>query len=614
MINTRVKEIAERFNKAGHEIFLVGGSVRDLVMMENIDDYDFCTDANPDKIEQILIDMSLSIYNVGKKYGTISTSIDGINYEITTFRSEKYLPGNRKPFVDFEASLDKDLSRRDFTVNAMAVDIHSSSGEMKIIDLYDGMLDLRNEIIKSVEDPVERIVEDPLRMMRAIRFVCTLPGNFKLDTELKRAIKERSMGLSFISKERIRDELNKILLSDKPAEGIKLLVNLGLMEHIIPEILNMINVEQPKDYHFKDVYGHTLLVLNSIKPSLSLRLAALLHDVGKPETMDVINGEIHFYEHDRVGGKKTKRILRDLRYPKDLTENVAFIVKNHMRMLDYSVNWPDRSIRRLIDRCTLQNNSKTLVSIDDMLELFNADLTSSNFSTVETRREMLDTLKLRVKDIEKKIDITSIKSPVDGDELIKMFKLPPGKWIRDIKKHLKQKVIDGEIMQNDKVAARAELYKYITNNWYQLELPQPELKSRMKIAHMRIWRSTTSELSTRDSMILFLKYVGKSYQEIGEACGGITHEAIRLRIKKIAPGLLGRSKNHKFNDFMSLITPKDLRRKFKTENRVNQIRLLGAKGHSTSEVSRIMGLHVTSIFRYCKLYDIKLRDGRASSM
>lgn len=436
--------LTERFAKAGKELYLVGGSVRDRLLKRPSPDLDFATDATPQETEAILSQpwppgVRVAIYKVGERYGTIGAVIDGQRVEITTYRGETYRD-SRKPEVEFIRSLQDDLARRDFTINAMAM-----SADGKVIDPFGGRSDLAGRYIRAVGDPVERFKEDPLRMMRAVRFACQL--GFEIERATFFAMSRKARLLQKISWERKAEEMTKILLSPRPSEGLKLLYNSFLLDYVIPELLPMIGLQQRGDYHHKDVWRHTLQVVDNTEPDLTLRWAATLHDIAKPVTKSVEDGEVHFFGHEVVGAEMARQVLTRLRYPSDLIERVAKLVRMHQRINLYESDWTVGAVRRFV----LEAGEV----LPMLFALSRADITSQRETRVAARMALVRELEQRVEQLRREEETEKIESPLDGNELMAIFGRPPGPWIREVKERLLNAVLDGEIAPDDKAGAEA---------------------------------------------------------------------------------------------------------------------------------------------------------------
>jgi poly(A) polymerase len=438
-VNTALTRLAEQFTAAGHAVYLVGGCVRDLVLGRPTSDYDLATDAPPDVVKRLLASAAAEhVWTVGERFGTIGAHLDGLTVEITTFRSEEYAARSRKPTVRFGTTLEGDLARRDLTINAMAEDLRSG----ELVDPFGGARDLEARLVRAVGDPDERFAEDPLRLLRAVRFVAQL--GFRLEPETAAAIGRSADRLADISRERIAQEMNKLLVTPRASHALRLLCDQGLMRHIVPELLAMRGMRQDI-YRYKDVFEHTLHVVDNIEPELVLRWAALLHDVGKPRTISHVKGETHFFGHEFVGEDMSRRILGRLRYDRDLIERVSHLVAMHQRINNYEGDWTDGAVRRFMREAD--------TALDDLFKLSRADLTTRREEKRRAAIRRLEELRARCDAIRAQEDVAKLRSPLDGNDLMELFGRPPGPWIRPIKDHLLGLVIDGQLDQDDRATA-----------------------------------------------------------------------------------------------------------------------------------------------------------------
>ncbi len=418
--------------------------MRDRLLRRQSPDLDFATDATPSETEAILAEpwphgTHISIYKVGEKFGTIGAIVDGRQVEITTYRGEVYRE-TRKPDVEFINSLAEDLARRDFTVNAMAMSVDG-----RIIDPFGGKSDLAGRHLRAVGSPEQRFKEDPLRMLRAIRFACQL--GFEIERETYAAILRRAKTLQKISWERRADEMAKILTSSRPAEGLKLLYNTFLLDQVIPELLPMIGLQQQGAYHHKDVWRHTLQVVENTEPDLTLRWAATLHDIAKPETKSVEDNEVHFFGHEIIGAEIARRVLLRLHYGGDLVERVCKLVRLHQRINLYESDWTVGAVRRFVREAGAE--------LPLLFALSRADITSQRETKVAARMALVRELEERVARLREEEETEKIKSPLDGNDLMAMFNRPPGPWIGMVKDRLLNAVLDGEIAADDREAAES---------------------------------------------------------------------------------------------------------------------------------------------------------------
>src|SRR6266700_577721 len=360
--------LAHEFRAQQKQLYMVGGTVRDgLLHRGESADADLATDAHPEEIKRLVAPTRpTAVVLVGERFGTVRLHYDSNIIEITTFRTERYNPDSRKPEVCFGNDLLEDLRRRDFTINAMARDPLNGH----IVDPFHGREDLEAHILRAVSDePDKRFDEDPLRLLRAVRFSAQL--NFSIEAETQSSIERQAAKLQKISRERIRDEMNKLLLSPHPARGIDLLTQLGLVEWIVPELLELRGVSQqpqPKALHSKDVYAHVLRVVERSSPRLVTRWSALLHDIAKPRTKSVEDGKVHFFGHEDLGAYMARDILKRLHFDRDFIDSVSRVVRLHMRANAYTAVWMDGAVRRVM----LESGDE----LADLLDLSRADITS----------------------------------------------------------------------------------------------------------------------------------------------------------------------------------------------------------------------------------------------
>ncbi len=440
--------LAEAFDAQHKQLYMVGGTVRDVLLHRGqSNDADLATDAHPKEIQRLVAPTRPNaVILVGERFGTVRLHYGSDIVEITTFRSEQYNPESRKPEVCFGTSLEDDLQRRDFTINAMAR--HPLTGQ--IFDPFGGRQDLDAHILRAVGgEPDKRFDEDPLRLLRAVRFAAQL--DFSIDPETKRSILRQASKLQKISRERIRDEMNKLLLSDHPAKGLDLLAELGLMEWIIPEVMELRGVSQQptplsrSTIHTKDVYAHVLRVVERSSPRLVTRWSALLHDIAKPRTRTVEEGKIHFFGHEDIGSYMARDILKHLHFDRDFIESISRIVRLHMRANAYTPEWTDGAVRRL------------MLDIGDdlpnLLDLSRADITSYRRDKVLLADARVTELAERCQRLKEEAELVPLKSPLDGNELMQLFGRGPGPWLRPIKEHLLGLVIDGALAPDDKETA-----------------------------------------------------------------------------------------------------------------------------------------------------------------
>lgn len=479
-----LSRLGEAFSEAGHELFLVGGYVRDKLSGSDGPDIDATTGARPEDFKKLLRKRARAFWDVGERFGTIGAEIGGYAVEVTTFRSDMYTEGSRHPEVRFGDSLEGDLARRDFTINAIASD--ALSGGIK--DPFDGRKDLELGVIRPVGNPLDRMRDDPLRMLRAVRFQTTLSTPekpFAITAELDAAIRENAYWLESISAERIRDEFEKILISPNVSGGLRALVRLGLMPYVVPEFMETVDVEQESEFHHKDVFEHTLIVVGNVEATPVLRKAAFFHDIGKPRTLvyehrctycgakstqktpeegecpecggRTLAKKVHFYGHENVGAGIARRAMKRLVYPKDDTEAVAHLVVNHMRPMSYAVGrdpWSDSAVRRFIRDTHLAKGDRELSNVDMLLSLARADITGGNPRRRGIAEASWRSLYERVNKVREEDAIEKLESPLDGNEIMAHFGRSPGPWIKPIKDFLEGEVVEGRLKQDDKETAR----------------------------------------------------------------------------------------------------------------------------------------------------------------
>src|SRR5258708_30211561 len=437
--------LAQIFRAQQKQLYMVGGTVRDVLLHRGqSNDADLATDARPDEIKRLVASTHPSaVVLVGERFGTVRLHYGNDIVEITTFRSEQYNPESRKPEVCFGTDLREDLLRRDFTINALARDPLDGH----IIDLFGGRQDLEAHILRAVgNEPDKRFNEDPLRLLRAVRFAAQL--DFMIEPETYSSMQRQAPKLQKISRERIRDEMNKLLLSPHPAKGLDLLVESGLMEWVVPEVLELRGVSQqpqPRGVLTKDVYAHVLRVVERSSPRLAARWGALLHDIAKPRTKTVEDNKVHFFGHEDVGAYMSREILKQLHFDRDFIENISCMVRLHMRANAYTPDWTDGAVRRL-----MLDAGEALL---DLLDLSRADITSYRIEKVNRATARVTELAERCQRLKEEAERVPLKSPLDGNELMAMFDRGPGPWLRPIKEHLLGLVIDGLLAPDDKEEA-----------------------------------------------------------------------------------------------------------------------------------------------------------------
>jgi len=437
-------ELGELFRAAGHELALVGGPVRDAFLGRASHDLDFTTSATPDQTEQILARWGDAHWDVGREFGTIGarrfggrrgSSAPDVVVEVTTYRTDAYDPASRKPEVVFGDTLEGDLSRRDFTVNAMAVRVP----ELTFVDPFDGLADLARGVLRTPIDPRRSFDDDPLRMLRAARFAAQL--GFTVDPAARQAVVDMAERLTIVSAERVRDELVKLLLSDRPRAGLEVLVDTGLADQVLPE-LPALRLEIDEHHRHKDVYEHSLMVLDRAialetgpdgdvpGPDLVLRLAALLHDIGKPRTRRFEpGGGVSFHHHEVVGAKMTAKRLKELRFDKATVQAVAKLVELHLRFHGYGDGeWTDSAVRRYV------TDAGPL--LQRLHRLTRSDCTTRNQRKAARLAAAYDHLEERIARLQEQEELDAIRPDLDGTQIMETLGLTPGPVVGQAYKHL----------------------------------------------------------------------------------------------------------------------------------------------------------------------------------
>ncbi|HZA26141.1 MAG TPA: CCA tRNA nucleotidyltransferase [Actinomycetota bacterium] len=414
------EELGARFEKAGHELYLVGGSVRDAVRGIPAKDLDFATDARPNAVVRILQGWADHRYLTGIRFGTVGARKGEHQLEITTFREEVYREDSRHPHVAFAKEIETDLSRRDFTINAMALRLP----DKEFIDPFRGLYDLGHKVLRTPLEPEISFTDDPLRMLRAARFVSTLEVVPERDVvEAIRGMKER---LGIVSPERIQEEFSKLLLGEQVEAALALVVETGLADVFLPE-LPALRLEQDPVHRHKDVLQHTLAVVARVPPDLVLRLAALLHDVGKPKTREITENGVQFHHHEVVGARMAEERLRALRYPERVVQNVRALVEMHLRFHSYS-SWTDGGLRRYV------RDAGPL--LDRLNLLTRADCTTANPARAREFARLQDELEERIARLAEEENLAAIRPPLDGNQIMKRLGIPPGPLVGEAREYL----------------------------------------------------------------------------------------------------------------------------------------------------------------------------------
>ena len=414
-------DLSDRFRSAGHSLYLVGGSVRDAIVagpgaevVDREQDLDFTTDARPDAIEAVVSGWADAVWTQGKRFGTIGCRRGDQKYEITTHRAEAYQPDSRKPDVAFGDRVEDDLARRDFTVNAMALKLP----DLELIDPFDGLVDLTEHRLRTPLDPAVSFADDPLRMLRAARFIARL--ELEPAHELVEAVRSDHHRLAIVSAERIRDELDKIMMVAVPSVALWFVVRTGLADEFLPELPGLA-LEQDPIHRHKDVLAHTLAVVDKTGPDRLLRLAALFHDVGKPKTRAFVDGGVTFHHHEVVGARMTRHRMQALRYPNDEVEVVTELVNLHLRFHTYRLGWTDRAVRRYV------RDAGPL--LDQLNELTRCDCTTRNANKARALARRMDELEARIADFRQQEELDAIRPDLDGSQVMEELDLRPGREV-----------------------------------------------------------------------------------------------------------------------------------------------------------------------------------------
>jgi poly(A) polymerase len=415
-------QLGELFAAAGYQLYLVGGSVRDAFLgrteERDVDfDFDFATDARPDDVQEILSGWADSVYTVGKAFGTVGAMKNGRNVEVTTFRKEIYRDDSRKPHVEYSDDIEVDLSRRDFTVNAMAI----SFPDVTPVDPYGGAADLAARVLRTPLEPEVSFSDDPLRMLRLFRFQATL--GFHPDRKAFEAVRDMAGRLQIVSAERIRDEFSKLMVAPDPGPALEGLIESGLADQFIPELSGLAMEQDPVQRH-KDVLAHTIAVVRKTSPDLVLRLAALFHDIGKPDTREFGPQGVTFHHHEVVGARITKKRLRELRYPRQVVEDVSKLVFLHLRPHTLKMGWTDSAVRRYV------RDAGDL--LDRLNELVRCDVTTANEKRARAIQRQIDELEERIEKLKEQEELAKLRPPINGRQVMEYLGIEPGPMVGEI--------------------------------------------------------------------------------------------------------------------------------------------------------------------------------------
>ncbi len=452
--------LTARFRDAGHRLYLVGGSVRDLLAGADTStiDYDFTTDARPDAIKTALKGWADALWTQGEKFGTIGAKKGERDFEITTHRAEAYHEDSRKPDVEFSDQVESDLSRRDFTINAMALELTSDAPTL--VDPYDGAADLLTGTLRTPLAPEVSFSDDPLRMLRAARFIARF--NATPAPELVAAVREMHGRLSIVSAERVRDELDKLITLPHPTAGLWFAIDTGLADEFLPELPSM-RLEQDPIHQHKDVLTHTLAVMENVRPAdeqpadrppfdfRRVRLAALFHDVGKPRTRGYQKGKgVTFHHHDAVGARMTRKRMEALRYSNDDVEAVTELVALHLRFHTYSMGWTDSAVRRYV------RDAGPLLR--ELNVLTRGDCTTRNERKAVQLSRRMDDLEARIAELAEKEELAAIRPELDGTQVMTLLDVPPGPMVGKALAHLLEIRLDEGLLGGDEIEARLRIW------------------------------------------------------------------------------------------------------------------------------------------------------------
>lgn len=461
----KIVPLGELFTAAGYEIALVGGPVRDAYLGISPHDLDLTTSAKPDQTEAVLSKWADAVWDVGRNYGTIGARKGEDIFEITTYRSDNYQHDSRKPLVEFGDSLEGDLFRRDFTLNAMALRLPS----LELVDPTGGLSDLASGVLRTPIAPEESFSDDPLRIMRAARFAAQL--GFDVDYAVMNAMESMRQRLQIVSAERIQAELSKLMLAPKPRRGLELLVHTGVAQEVLPELLDLRDMQDEHKRH-KDVWEHSLTVLEQAMaletdaagsvpaPDLVLRLAALLHDIGKPATRRFEGGGVvTFHQHDVVGARMAKKRLRELRYDKATVRDVTKLIALHQRFHGYGEQeWSDSAVRRYVaDAGPL---------LERLHRLTRADCTTRNTKKAQRLAHAYDDLERRIAKLKAQEELDAIRPELNGEEIMEILGISPGKEVGKAYKYLLSYRMEHGLVGHEKaVAALGEWWE----KWHNSE-------------------------------------------------------------------------------------------------------------------------------------------------
>lgn len=437
-----VQALFDAFQACDHELFLVGGAVRDWALgdpIETLDDLDFCTDARPETTREILQNYDFDTYDLGFEFGTVGCVLHGPedaegypkDCQITTYRSDEYYRrGSRHPDVEFGDTIEQDLGRRDFSINSMAMD-----GEGRLTDPYGGRQDLEDGLLRVIGEPEETLAEDPLRILRVGRFMSKL--GFEPVEGLEEACRARAGHLLEISRERWLQEMTKLLCGSHPTEALAFLESVRALGMMLPEVASLVDLHESSPVHHKDVWQHTLQVVEQSPPQPVLRWAALLHDIGKPWTRAIRDGDVTFYRHERHGAMLFEGIADRFRFDNATADEVQFVIRHHGRAAQYDREWSDAAVRRFVREMDPY--------VETMLAFARADLTTAIDEKRRRALAQLDELESRIEELERQRELRPDLPTGLGNDLMEAFDLEPSPLVGELKEYLAEEIVAGRL-------------------------------------------------------------------------------------------------------------------------------------------------------------------------
>ncbi len=446
----QTNELADLFMAHGFKLYLVGGTVRDLLLGAEISgDFDFTTNARPDQIKQIVSGWADAVWAQGERFGTIGARKQGRQFEITTHRGEAYNPDSRKPDVAFATHIDNDLARRDFTINAMALELFGTNGAIpELIDPHDGAIDLAQRVLRTPGSPDQSFDDDPLRMLRAARFIAKY--GLTADSALTNAVRANAQRLSIVSRERIQNELDKLITVKDPSNGLWFIVDTHLADEFLPELPAM-RLEQDPIHRHKDVLAHTIAVVGNVDHAHRIvRLAALFHDVAKPRTRAFGPNGVMFHHHEVVGARMTRDRMKALKYSTDDVAQVSQLVFLHLRFHTYSMGWTDAAVRRYV------KDAGSLLG--ELNELTRCDCTTRNPKKAEMLSRRMDDLERRIAELREQEELDAIRPDIDGAAVMAHLGIGPSRLIGQALAHLLEIRMDEGPLGTEEAFRRLDIW------------------------------------------------------------------------------------------------------------------------------------------------------------